>query len=47
MIFVLNNLGKLLKVLNNRILFIKKKKLKDIKIFVLIFKNDIFFGIFK
>lgn len=47
MIFVLNNLGKLLKVLNNRILFIKKKIIKDIKIFVLIFKNDIFFGIFK
>lgn len=47
MIFVLNNLGKLLKVLNNRILFMFKKKIKDIKIFVLIFKNDIFFGIFK
>lgn len=31
MIFVLNNLGKLLKVLNNRILFFKKKNNKRYK----------------
>lgn len=48
MISVLNNLGKLLKVSNNRISSIKKKKTtKDTKIFALIFKNDIFFGTFK
>lgn len=47
MISVLNNLGKLLKVSNNRISSIKKNKTKDTKIFALIFKNDIFFGTFK
>lgn len=43
MISVLNNLGKLLKVSNNRISSMFKKT-KDTKIFALIFENDIFFG---
>lgn len=47
MISVLNNLGKLLKVSNNRISSMFKTKTKDTKIFALIFKNDIFFGTFK